>query len=285
MTPGALQCLTGVTGTLPSHTNEGERRRALADWIVDPQHPLTRRVIVNRLWHYHFGVGIVDTPSDFGFGGGRPTHPELLDWLASELARQNGSLKHIHRLICTSATYRQQSLQDRKPERDVDSNNRLLWRMNARRLEAEALRDSVLAVSGKLNPQMYGPGFRDFDYTEAYAPIYDYIVADKPELWRRTVYRFAVRTTAQPFLTALDCPNPANLTPARNVTTTALLAERVEREADNDPKLQVGRAFAITFARSPTDAELAAGCKLIEAHGLRQLCRMLLNANEFVHVD
>jgi mono/diheme cytochrome c family protein len=300
--PGALECLSGVSGTLVANGAEGERRRALAEWIVDPQHPLTRRVIVNRLWHYHFGVGIVDTPSDFGFGGGRPTHPELLDWLASELANHNGSLKHLHRLICTSATYRQQSLHDRKPERDVDSNNRLLWRMNARRLEAEALRDSVLAVSGKLNVQMYGPGFRDFDYTEAYAPIYDYVVADKPELWRRTVYRFTVRTTAQPFLTTLDCPNPANLTPARNVTTTALqslallnnefmlrqsgyLAGRVEREAGNDVRLQVVRAFELAFARAPREAELAAGVKLVEAHGLRQLCRMLLNANEFVHVD
>jgi mono/diheme cytochrome c family protein len=300
--PGALECLTGVTGPLPAAGNEGERRRALADWIVDPQHPLTRRVIVNRLWHYHFGVGIVDTPSDFGFGGGRPTHPELLDWLASELASHKGSLKHLHRVICTSATYRQQSLHDRNPERDVDSSNRLLWRMNPRRLEAESVRDSVLNVSGKLNTQMYGPGFRDFDYTEAYAPIYDYVVADKPELWRRTVYRFTVRTTAQPFLTTLDCPNPANLTPARNVTTTALqslallnnefmlrqsgyLAERIEREAGKEPRLQVERAFALAFARAPREAESAAGVKLIEAHGLRQLCRMLLNTNEFVHVD
>lgn len=300
--PGGLECLTGLSGALQTEGNEGTRRRALAEWIVHPDQPLTRRVLVNRLWHYHFGVGIVDTPSDFGFGGGRPTHPELLDWLASELKANNGSLKHIHRLICNSATYRQQSAADRKPERDVDSNNRLLWRMNARRLDAETLRDTVLTVSGKLNPQMYGPGYRDFDYVEAYAPVYNYVVADKPELWRRTVYRFVVRTTAQPFLTTLDCPNPANLTPSRNVTTTALqslallnnefmlrqaghFSQRIESEAGSEPRAQIERAWKLAFTRQPSETEVAAAEKLIQSHGLRQLCRMLLNANEFVHVD
>ncbi len=287
---------------------EGERRLALAEWIVDPSNPLTARVIVNRLWHLHFGYGIVGTPSDFGYGGSQPSHPELLDWLAAELIRQNWSLKAIHRLIVTSETYRQASLrqesavvQDGTDPKLVDSDNRLLWRMNARRLEAEAVRDSVLAVSGNLNQTMYGPGYRDFVYKEAYAPIYTYKTADSPELWRRSVYRFVVRTTPSPFMTALDCPNPANLTPKRNVTTTALQslamynndfmlrqsrywAERIQREAD-EPDAQIDRAFQLAFVRSPTKLELASARKLIADQGLLHLCRALLNANEFVYLD
>ncbi len=176
---------------------EGDRRVALANWITDPGNPLTARVIVNRLWHWHFGQGLVTTPSDFGYGGDKPSHPELLDWLAAELARNKWSLKHIHRLIVTSEAYRMRSAEfgvrnesqqssdttEKSSPTDtphsafriphsVDSDNRLLWRMNPRRLEAEAVRDAVLSVTGKLNPEMYGPGYRDFDYEEAYAPVY-----------------------------------------------------------------------------------------------------------------
>lgn len=151
-------------------TPEGERRQNLAAWITSPANPLTRRVIVNRLWHYHFGVGLVDTPSDLGYGGGKPSHPELLDWLAAELLNNKWSLKSMHRLICTSQAYRQQSALQPGPAADqalkVDAGNRLLWRMHPRRLDGESVRDAVLAVSGKLNPQMFGPGYRDFDYQE-----------------------------------------------------------------------------------------------------------------------
>ena len=181
-------------------------------------------MIVNRLWHYHFGVGLVDTPSDFGLGGGLPSHPELLDWLAVRIQQDGWSLKSLHRLICLSATYRQASrrvattevvAEGRDPGGTVDSSNRWLWRQNPRRLDAESLRDAVLTVSGQLNQRPFGPGYRDFEYQEEYAPVYKYIVADEPELWRRSVYRFVVRTTPDPFLTTLDCPNAANLTPAR----------------------------------------------------------------------
>lgn len=301
--PGTLKCLNGVSGDLPgSMGGEGARRLALADWIANPANPLTRRVIVNRLWHHHFGVGLVDTPSDFGFGGGKPSHPELLDWLAEEFAEGGWSLKRMHRLICTSATYRQQSLAANDVARKVDGGNRLLWRMNARRLEAESLRDSVLATSGKLNRDMFGPGYRDFKYTEAYAPIYDYITPDRPELWRRTIYRFVVRTTTHQFLTTLDCPNPANLTPVRSITTTALqslallnndfmlrqanyFADRVRSDAPKLPAEQARRAFALAFGRQPNDSETNAAVALIQSDGLPQLCRMLLNANEFAYVD
>ncbi|WP_417730733.1 DUF1553 domain-containing protein [Rosistilla oblonga] len=289
-------------------TSDKERRLAIADWIVDPQNPLTARVIVNRLWHWHFGSGIVDTPSDFGFGGSLPTHPDLLDWLASELVRKKWSLKAIHRLIVTSQTYQQVSRQragaiepGEKDPSMIDADNKLLWRMNGRRLEAEAVRDSVLAISGKLNADMYGPGFRDFDYQEAYAPIYTYKTADSPELWRRSVYRFTVRTTPSSFMTALDCPDPANFTPKRNVTTTALqslamfnndfmlrqsryLADRIAADSDQVDS-QIELAFQLVLVRSPSTKELQGARELVQQFGLLHLCRALLNANEFVNLD
>ncbi|MDR3402601.1 MAG: DUF1549 and DUF1553 domain-containing protein [Chthoniobacter sp.] len=299
--PGAIKWATLPMSFGGQEMTDGQRRLALADWIVDPRNPLTRRVIVNRLWHYHFGQGIVSTPSDFGHGGDRPSHPELLDWLADELLARGWSLKAMHRLIVTSRTYRQSSHYDAKAAA-VDAQNRLLWRANPQRLDAESLHDTVLAVSGTLNPSMGGPGYHDFEYTEAYAPIYRYITADRPGLWRRSIYRFVVRTTPQQFLTTLDCPNPANLTPARVTTTTALqalallndefmlkqagyFAQRVEREAGTDAQTQVRRAFELAFLRPGTDAELSSAEKYCAGHGLAALCRLLLNTNEFVYLD
>ena len=280
---------------------EGERRLALAEWITHPDNPLTRRTIVNRLWHHHFGQGIVTTPSDFGLGGDRPSHPELLDWLATEFQRNGWRLKPVHRLIVMSATYRQASLAQDPKAAGLDSSNRLLWRQNPRRLDAESLRDSVLAVSGKLDLTMGGPGFKDFDYVEAYAPIYNYVSPDKPELWRRSIYRFVVRTTPHTFMAALDCPDPANLTPARNRTTTATqalalsnnefmlrqarhLATRVENEG-GPGAAGVDRTFALAFQRAPTASERQAAVSLVNEQGLFALCRALLNANEFAYLD
>ena len=317
--PSALSCITALPADFgTSQATDADRRKAFANWVTSPANPLTRRVIVNRLWHHHFGAGLVETPSDFGLGGGRPSHPELLDWLAEELLQRRWSLKSMHRLICTSATYRQQSGSaslanadtNANRGRDLDAGNRLLWRMTPRRLDAESLRDAVLSVSGKLNRQMFGPGYRDFEYQEEYAPVYRYITADSPDLWRRSVYRFAVRTTTHPFLTTLDCPSPANLVPARNVTTTALqslallnndfmlrqsdyFARRIvdetttsrEEAAIVDSPVQVTRAFQIAFGRQPTPSEAVAARTLVESRGLPVLCRMLLNANEFAYVD
>ena len=280
---------------------EGERRLALAEWITHPDNPLTRRTIVNRLWHHHFGQGIVTTPSDFGLGGDRPSHPELLDWLATEFQRNGWRLKPVHRLIVMSATYRQASLAQDPKAAGLDSSNRLLWRQNPRRLDAESLRDSVLAVSGKLDLTMGGPGFKDFDYVEAYAPIYNYVSPDKSELWRRSIYRFVVRTTPHTFMAALDCPDPANLTPARNRTTTATqalalsnnefmlrqarhLATRVENEG-GPGAAGVDRTFALAFQRAPTASERQAAVSLVNEQGLFALCRALLNANEFAYLD
>jgi len=302
--PGAFACLAGISPDLViSENREGDRRRAFADWIVQPDHPLTRRVLVNRLWHHHLGKGIVETPSDFGYGGGRPSHPQLLDYLADEFLVQGWSLKKMHRLICTSSTYRQRSTTEgHSHAQHVDSDNRLLWRMNPRRLDAESIWDTTLTVSGNLNPLMYGPGFRDFEYTEAYAPIYRYLTAESPELWRRSVYRFIVRTTPHQLMSTLDCPNPANLTPVRTVTTTALqsltmlnndfllkqsahFADRVKREVGDSSQKQVQVAFRCAFGRNPAPAEVEAALELLKTTSLTQFCRMLLNANEFVYID
>ena len=304
LAPGAFATLAMLEPSLGSlSSGEKDRRKALANWITHPGNPLTPRVIVNRLWHWHFGEGLVNTPSDFGRGGGRPSHPELLDWMAAELKRNKWSLKSIHRLILNSQTYQQESryLED-APGLSIDAGNRLLWRQNPRRIEAEAVRDAVLVVSGKLNETRGGPGFEDFTYTEAYAPEYNYIVADEPKLWRRSIYRYIVRTTPDRFLTTLDCPDPANFTPKRLTTTTPLqslalynnefmlrqanyFAERIKREAGSNPQDQVHQAFVIAFSRSPQKEEIAIANQLVEREGLFVFCRSLLNANEFVYVD
>ena len=303
--PPGLPGWIAVPVTHPlADAGDGQRRRALAEWITDRANPLTPRVIVNRLWHHHFGTGLVDTPSDFGTGGGRPSHPALLDWLAAELVDHGWSLKHIHRLICTSKTWRQRShgVPGAAAGMTVDSGNRLLWRMSPRRLDAESYRDAVLAVSGMLDPARGGPGFRDFRVTEAYAPIYESIPVDRPDLRRRSIYRCVVRGTPDVFLTTLDCPNPANLAPVRPRTTTALQslailnndftlrhaeawAERLRREAGDRPADQVRLGFQLAFGRDPDREEAAAGEALVAQAGLVQLCRMMLAANEFSAID
>ena len=303
--PPGLPGWIAVPVTHPlADAGDGQRRRALAEWITDRANPLTPRVIVNRLWHHHFGTGLVDTPSDFGTGGGRPSHPALLDWLAAELVDHGWSLKHIHRLICTSKTWRQRShgVPGAAAGMTVDSGNRLLWRMSPRRLDAESYRDAVLAVSGMLDPARGGPGFRDFRVTEAYAPIYESIPVDRPDLRRRSIYRCVVRGTPDVFLTTLDCPNPAHLAPVRPRTTTALQslailnndftlrhaeawAERLRREAGDRLADQVRLGFQLAFGRDPDREEAAAREALVAQAGLVQLCRMMLAANEFSAID
>lgn len=298
--PGAFAALAMLDPDLGDHgTGQGDRRAALAEWIVHPDNALTRRVIVNRLWQWVFGQGIVATSSDFGLGGDMPSHPELLDWLAGEFEREDGSIKAMLRLILTSETYRQDSrYPDEAKGVSVDAGNRLLWRQNPKRIEAEAVRDAVLFVSGKLNPASGGPGFEDFTYEEAYAPIYRYVTADEPKLWRRSIYRYLVRTTPSRFMTTLDCPDPANLTPKRNVTTTPLqslalynndfmlrqagyFAERLEKEGGDS----IAGAYALAFAREPSSNEAEMAAEFIRAEGLFAFCRALLNSNEFVYVD
>ena len=287
---------------LDAKSTDAQRRVAIAKWITSEDNPLPARVIVNRLWHYHFGKGIVATPSDFGLGGAMPTHRELLDWLASELQRGQWSIKRIHRMILLSEAYRRTSIAGDNPAAGLDASNAWIWRQNSRRLDAESLRDAMLAVSGSLDASMHGPGYRDFDYQEEYAPVYEHRVLEVPEVFRRSVYRFVVRTTPHPFLTSLDCPNPATMTPVRNTTTTAIqslatlnnafvlqqsdrFAARLKAESLDKPEAQARRAIRLAFGRHPTPEELASAVQLIESDGLFHLCRILLNTNEFIYVD
>ncbi len=310
--PGVLGEI-GPPVTIPATATDPERRAALAKWITDPAHPLTARVIVNRLWQHHFGVGIVDTPSDFGKNGGKPSHPELLDWLASELmsptptdrspsaSRVSWSLKHIHRLIVSSATYRQFSAM-RPDAHTRDAQSRLLWRYPPRRVEAEPLRDAVLFVSGKLDLTMGGPGFDLFERNTNYVKVYTPKKEFGPAEFRRMIYQHKPRMQLDDTFGAFDCPDAGQIAPRRNVSTTPLqalnllnsgfmlqqasyFAERVEKETGQDVAAQVKRVFALAFQRAPSEKELLAATKLVTDHGLAALCRAVLNANEFVFVD
>ncbi len=305
VTPGALSCVKELNPDFKDlkDNNEGGRRAALAAWVADGRNPLTWRSIVNRVWHYHFGRGIVDTPSDFGRNGSRPTHPELLDWLAVEFRDGGGSFKKLHRLIVTSAAYRQASADDAAAAK-IDADNRFLWRMTRQRLDAEEVRDAVLAVSGKLDLTMGGPGFELFRFKDDHSPVYDHTAVEKindPANWRRTVYRFTVRSVPNPFLECMDCADPNVNTPVRNTTLTALqalallndpfmlkqaecFAQRLEKISD-DPAKQVEAAYRLAFGRSATAEERDALVEYARKHGLAKACRVLFNANEFVFID
>jgi hypothetical protein len=305
--PGGIAALQGASADwqLSQDAPESERRKALARWIAHSNNPLTPRVVVNRLWAHHFGAGLVSTPSDFGFQGGLPSHPELLDWLAGQLVHPDSgapwSLKRIQRLIVTSATYRQSSRSVPEAAR-VDADNRLLWRQLPRRLEAEAFRDAVLAVSGEIDLRMGGPGYRDYKVSsagdnETYT-VFDAVGGD---FNRRSLYRTWLRTGTSPLLDMLDCPDPSVATPRRTVTSTPLqalallnnrfmehhaerFAQRLQREAPAGTSAQVRRAYDLCFGRQPTDAELALGQRFAAEHGLTQFCLVLLNTSEFSYV-
>jgi hypothetical protein len=300
---GALSCVSTLDPNFPETTDEGKRRAALADWLVDAKNPLTWRSLVNRVWHGHFGRGLVDTPNDFGRNGSRPTHPELLDWLAVEFRDHGASLKQLHRLIVTSAVYRQSSKYD-AANAQLDADNRYLWRMNRTRLDAESVRDSVLAISGKLDLTMGGPGFELFRFKDDHSPIYDHTALEKihdPATYRRTVYRFTVRSVPNPFLDSLDCADPNINTPVRNTTLTALqalallndpfmvrqaeyFAERVQKSSDDTDK-QIEMAYRLALGRLPKEEERTALAAYAKKYGLAKACRLLFNANEFVFVD
>ncbi len=305
-TPGALALVSQLSPTfeLPQPQDEAARRAALARWLSDRQNVLTWRSIANRLWQFHFGQGIVDTPNDFGHMGSAPTHPELLDWLAVELRDNGGSLKSLQRLIVTSAVYRQQS-DYASPRAERDADNRFLWRMNRRRLDAESVRDAALQISGTLDRTMGGPSVRQFLQTPGVhvTPVVDYanFDVDSPAMSRRSVYRFLFRTVPDPFLQSLDCPDGSQLTPQRTESLTALhalsllndkllvhlsqrIAARAEREAQAGESA-VTAAFRLILLRMPSADEAAAVAQYAEEHGLANACRYLLNTNEFMFVD
>jgi hypothetical protein len=305
--PGATAAIPGLPAdfALPPDAPEAERRRRLADWITHADNPLFLRVAVNRVWHHHFGAGIVDTPSDFGFNGGRPSHPELLEWLAGEFRRHGQRLSWLHRLIVTSHAYRQASRpRDADPRGPaVDAENRLLWRGPSRRLEAEALRDAMLAVSGALEAGGGGPGFRDVSVTlNNGTTYYEPIDADGAGVLRRTIYRFSPRGSRSPLLETFDCPDPSATAPRRTVTTTPLqslalfndafvlrmaeaFAGRVVGEVGADVPRQVTRAWWLALGRAPDGDERQLAERLVTDHGLPALCRGLFNVSEFVVID
>lgn len=302
--PGVPPLVPGWPGAfmLPTEHSEQDRRVALAEWVVAPQNPLTWRSIVNRVWQYHFGAGLVDSPNDFGRMGQQPSHPELLDWLAVEFRDGGQSLKALHRLIVTSAAYRQTS-DHRVEAAAVDAGNALLWRANRRKLDAEALRDSLLFVSGKLNLQMGGPSFQDFVIQRPeHSPHYEYHLHDphNPQTHRRSVYRFLVRSQPQPFMTTLDCADPSMSVDKRNESINALqalallnngitlvaaeaFAERLTAEVAEESR--VAAAFERALGRSPSPEEVATLAAYHRAHGLANTCRTIFNLNEFAFVD
>ncbi|HKI36897.1 MAG TPA: DUF1549 and DUF1553 domain-containing protein [Gemmataceae bacterium] len=304
--PGTLECVPGLEARfrLATGDDEGSRRVALARWVSDPKNVLTWRSIVNRVWHYHFGRGIVDTPGDFGRMGARPTHPELLDWLAADFLEHGGSLKYLHRLIVTSAAYRQSSRHEPRFA-EIDNDNRYLWRMSRTRLDAEELRDAVLLAAGRLDRTMGGPSVKQFNMSPGVhvTPNVDYLNfdVDRREMDRRAVYRFVFRTLPDPFLEALDCPDASQLTPARTVSVTAPqalallndkfmvrmsehLAARATK-AGADLPARVASVYRFALGREPTPKEEALLTEYTKKHGLANLCRMVLNCNEFVFVN
>ena len=302
VTPGTLSAIAELDPDfgLAADAPEGLRRLKFADWLADPRNPLPARVMANRVWHYHFGHGIVATPNDFGISGTRPSHPELLDWMAIRFVESGWSVKALHRLIVGSETYRQQSKFNEKAA-TVDADNQLFWRFSPRRLEAEILRDAMLAVSGEINLNMGGPSFRPFDALPF--PANAYVAADKtgPEFNRRTVYRMNVNSGKDPLLDAFDCPDPAVKTPTRGVTTTPLqalglmndsfvqrqaerLSERALEESGGNLPAAIRVAYRLALGRRPAMTEENRAVHAAKERGFASVCWALINSTEFVYV-
>ncbi len=293
--------------SLDSLGNISRWRLPLATWIASPENPLTAHVMANRIWQWHFGRGIVATPSNFGANGIVPSHPYLLDWLAAEFVASGWRVKAMHRLILKSATYLQSSVRFSERAVEIDPTNSLLSRMPGRRLEGEVIRDSILAVSGRLNRARRGPGV----YPRLPEAMKDQMLVKNWPAWdpssgpdsrRKSVYVFQRRQLALPLLEMLDAPVPQVSSEQRRLSTTAIqslamlngrlvaeesqhFAARVEKEAGESSRDQIQLAFRLALSREPTDAELRRYNDFAEIEGLAAVCRVLFNANEFVHVD
>jgi hypothetical protein len=323
--PGFLSVITGGgPAKIPPLANGGlssGRRRALAGWIVSPDNPLAARVMVNRIWHYHFGRGIVSAPSNFGRMGGLPSHPGLLDWLATEFVRGGWSIKRMHRLILTSQTYRMASSFYRSANFEKDPENVFLWRFPVRRLEAEIIRDVILSASGQLNLQAGGPPFFPAVPKAAYVEVARVgkwmLTKEEPSTWRRSIYSYWKRARKSPMFEVFDQPDTMVTCDRRNITTVptqaltllndefALLqarhfAARVTQAAGQAPTEQIKSAYRIALSRDPTPKEMAGSLQFIEkqrAHhadkpaadpvtlALTDFCHVILNLNEFLYVQ
>ena len=303
--PGFLPALT--LGSAPNvsdsdrqqpggQVNSSGHRTDLANWLTTDGHPLTSRVMVNRLWHHHFGQGIVRTPSDFGVRGDLPTHPELLDWLAVDFVRNGWSMKRMHRLMLTCATYRQSTTASSSASK-LDPDNKLFCRMNRRRLEGEIVRDAMLAVSGRLNSKQGGPGVTKPISSGDKGARAATVTVDRGEYGRRSVYLFARRNLRNPFLEAFDLPDSNLSCSQRECSTTAPQALALFNDADvvdaarslaeriqgaDEPSVQ---AYRLVLGRNPTKAEMQFASEFLAESPLSEFCRALFNINEFVYVD
>ena len=315
VTPGVPAVLSDAAADFPSNPLPDDllhSRRQLAFWLTRPDHPLTARVMVNRIWLWHFGQGLVTTPNDFGRQGQVPSHPQLLDWLATEFVDSGWSIKQMHRLILLSATYRQASRFRNQENEKVDPDNRYLWRMNRSRLEGETLWDAIHWASGTLNLEMGGrsvvPPLADDELSAVGSPSQWPVNADPAQYNRRGIYILSRRNFVYPMLQAFDNPENAVSCPERDVTTVApqalwalnnrvmfhqaqQLAARLIRETDDHPDHWVVRAWQILVGRAPTETERRQSLTLLKsltpagAGGLAKLCLTLFNLNEFIYVD
>jgi len=286
---------------LPETSSDQERRKALADWIANASNVLTVRVLVNRVWQGHFGTGLVDTPSDFGRSGSKPTHPELLDTLASNFQRDGWSLKRLHREIVLSETYRQSSsLVGREDAMKQDADTRLLWRFPGRRLDAEEIRDTMLAMTGELRSEMYGRGFSLFDQRgglSGFKPVETF----SSDGMKRTIYAHKVRRERDAIFGAFDCPDAGQNTAKRRESMTPIqalnlfnstftldrakaFAKRIQVEGGADLREQIRIAYNIAVQREPTAIELSSALDVVQTHGTEPLCRALFNCNEVIFV-
>ena len=307
MKPGFVTAATygnPPTEIPPADGHTSGRRRALAEWLTSPQNPLTARVIVNRIWQHHFERGIVATLDNFGKMGEPPTHPQLLDWLAVEFMNRGWSIKAMHRLMMTSEAYQMASAFEDPAGREKDPQNQYLWRFRPQRLEAEAVRDSILTASGSINLAIGGPPvfppLQKGLFTEANHGIWK-TEADGPGVWRRSVYVYRKRGLAFPMFQVFDLPEQNVTSGARYVSTVPtqaltllndefvlrqaqLFADRVKKEAGDDPARQIDLAYRVALTRPPTAAELAAALSVVKDQSLVDLTDVLLNVNEFVYL-
>jgi hypothetical protein len=311
MTPGFVTAATyGDPPTSiprPDGRTSG-RRLALAEWIVSPSNPLTARVEVNRIWHHHFGRGIVATLDNFGKVGERPTHPELLDWLAVEFMKRGWSIKAMHRLMMTSQAYQMASAYENEEDSERDPENLLLWKYRPQRLEAEIVRDSILEVSGSIDLSPGGPPVFPHVPEEILASQAHGVWRNPPDgsdVWRRSVYIYRRRTLGFPFLGTFDLPDPNVTAAGRNVSTVPtqaltllnnpfvlqqaqLFAQRVAHEVPDDTaevvEARIDRAYRIALGRLPTEKEAAIALDLVERGSLVDLTHVILNLNEFLYL-
>lgn len=308
--PGFLSAFDDrIAEIKPSTGKTSGRRTVLADWVADPKNPLTARTVVNRVWMQHFGRGIANSPGDLGMQGERPTHPELLDWLAREFVESGWSLKKLHRMIVLSRAYQQGSTFNAEAAR-VDPENNLYWRMNRRRLDGESLRDAILSVAGVLSPKARGPSVFPELPAEIKAGSWNQS-PDAAERNRRSVYVYVKRNLRYPLFAAFDAPDRNEACSRRFETTTASqalmllneklyaekarqFAERVTREAGTDADAAIERAYLLALTRQPTSEERAAARQFLESQSKKaggskeafaDFCHALLNVNEFVYVD